>query len=148
MPADYAAIVAELRERRELSLATRLMLARKAYARTARYDGEIATELERLAANETVKIGSLAKLPERIHIALRTPAADALRRKSSSGSGALHTCGAPGSGTRGGEATAGEGAFLQQSCGPRRGLGAGDRVQAARRRHHQAQQSVRSGRAG
>ena len=48
-PADYAAIAAELREKRELSLATRLQLARKAYARTARYDGEIATELERLA---------------------------------------------------------------------------------------------------
>ena len=33
-----------------MSLATRLALARKAYARTARYDGEIATELERLTA--------------------------------------------------------------------------------------------------
>jgi phosphoribosylaminoimidazolecarboxamide formyltransferase / IMP cyclohydrolase len=69
-PADYAAIAAELRERRELSLSTRLALARKAYARTARYDGEIATELERLAANGSVTIGALEKLPERIHIAL------------------------------------------------------------------------------
>src|SRR5580693_7921983 len=48
--ADYASIAAELRERRELKLATRLNLARKAYACTAAYDGEIATELERLAA--------------------------------------------------------------------------------------------------
>jgi phosphoribosylaminoimidazolecarboxamide formyltransferase/IMP cyclohydrolase len=70
-PDDYAAIAAELREKRELSLATRLSLARKAYARTARYDGEIATELERLAAaNGAVTIGPLEKLPERIHIAL------------------------------------------------------------------------------
>ncbi|HXQ27080.1 MAG TPA: bifunctional phosphoribosylaminoimidazolecarboxamide formyltransferase/IMP cyclohydrolase [Candidatus Acidoferrales bacterium] len=69
-PGDYAAVAAELREKRELSLATRLALARKAYARTARYDGEIATELERLAANGGVKIGPLEKLPERIHIAL------------------------------------------------------------------------------
>ena len=70
-PDDYAAIAAELRERHELSLATRLSLARKAYARTARYDGEIATELERLAAaNGAVTIGPLEKLPERIHIAL------------------------------------------------------------------------------
>ena len=68
--ADYPAIVRELREKRELSLATRLSLARKAYARTARYDGEIATELERLAANGSVSIGALEKLPERIHIAL------------------------------------------------------------------------------
>jgi phosphoribosylaminoimidazolecarboxamide formyltransferase / IMP cyclohydrolase len=70
-PDDYAAIAAELREKCELTLATRLSLARKAYARTARYDGEIATELERLAAaNGAVTIGPLEKLPERIHIAL------------------------------------------------------------------------------
>ena len=70
-PADYAGVVAELRAKRELSLATRLNLARKAYARTARYDGEIATELERLAANGSVTIGPLEKLPQRIHIALK-----------------------------------------------------------------------------
>ena len=70
-PADYASVAAELRETRELALATRLSLARKAYARTARYDGEIATELERLAAaNGGVTIGPLEKLPARIHIAL------------------------------------------------------------------------------
>src|SRR6202046_1373514 len=44
-PADYAAIAAELRDKGELSLGTRLNLARKAYARTARYDGEVANEL-------------------------------------------------------------------------------------------------------
>ena len=69
-PGDYSAILAELHEKRELTLATRLNLARKAYARTARYDGEIATELERLAANGSVAIGPLEKLPQRIHIAL------------------------------------------------------------------------------
>jgi phosphoribosylaminoimidazolecarboxamide formyltransferase / IMP cyclohydrolase len=69
-PSDYPAIAAELREKRDLSLATRLALARKAYARTARYDGEIATELGRLSANGDVRIGPLEKLPERIHIAL------------------------------------------------------------------------------
>ena len=70
-PADYAAIAAELREKRELSLATRLSLARKAYSRTARYDGEIATELERLSvAGGEISLGELAKLPERIHITL------------------------------------------------------------------------------
>jgi phosphoribosylaminoimidazolecarboxamide formyltransferase / IMP cyclohydrolase len=68
---DYRAIAAELREKRELSLKTRLALARKAYARTARYDGEIATELERLCADEgRVAIGKLDRLPERMHIAL------------------------------------------------------------------------------
>jgi len=70
-PADYGVIAEELREKGELSFATRLTLARKAYARTARYDGEIATELERLSAeNGEVGIGNLETLPERIHIAL------------------------------------------------------------------------------
>ena len=69
-PGDYAAVAAELRSRRELSLPTRLALARKAYARTARYDGEIATELERVAASPDVALGQLEALPARIHIAL------------------------------------------------------------------------------
>jgi phosphoribosylaminoimidazolecarboxamide formyltransferase / IMP cyclohydrolase len=70
-PADYGVIAAELREKRGLSLATRLALARKAYARTARYDGEIATELERLSVeNGGVGIGKLETLPERIRVAL------------------------------------------------------------------------------
>jgi len=69
-PDDYGRVAAELREQGELSLATSLRLARKAFARTARYDGEIATELERLSADGDVKIGTLEALPERIHIAL------------------------------------------------------------------------------
>jgi phosphoribosylaminoimidazolecarboxamide formyltransferase/IMP cyclohydrolase len=73
-PGDYAGIAAELREKHELSLATRLNLARKAYARTARYDGEIATELERLSVSDRVPggiaIGALERLPQRMHIAL------------------------------------------------------------------------------
>jgi phosphoribosylaminoimidazolecarboxamide formyltransferase/IMP cyclohydrolase len=69
-PEDYAVIAAELRTNRELSLSTKLNLARKAYARTARYDGEIATELERLAANGDLTIGAREKLPQRIHISL------------------------------------------------------------------------------
>ncbi|MGC1795548.1 MAG: bifunctional phosphoribosylaminoimidazolecarboxamide formyltransferase/IMP cyclohydrolase [Candidatus Acidiferrales bacterium] len=73
-PEDYAAVAGELREGGELSLTTRLNLARKAYARTARYDGEIATELERLKVNDeapgAISIGALEKLPRRIHIAL------------------------------------------------------------------------------
>ncbi len=69
-PEDYPAIAAELREKRELSLEKRLALARKAFARTARYDGEIATEMERLAANGNVSIHPAEKLPRRIHVAL------------------------------------------------------------------------------
>jgi phosphoribosylaminoimidazolecarboxamide formyltransferase/IMP cyclohydrolase len=67
-PADYAEILGELRAKQELSLATRLRLARKAFARTAHYDGEISTQLERLAANERVNIGEPEKLPARIYL--------------------------------------------------------------------------------
>lgn len=69
-PADYATVAAELEGGRELSLRTRLALARKAYALTARYDGEISTELERLAANGGIVLKRPETLPERIHIAL------------------------------------------------------------------------------
>jgi phosphoribosylaminoimidazolecarboxamide formyltransferase/IMP cyclohydrolase len=69
-PADYATVLTELREKKELALATRLLLARKAYARTSRYDGEIATELERLAADSSVTIAAAETLPQRIHVAL------------------------------------------------------------------------------
>ena len=51
-PADYPALAAELAERGDWSLETRLELARKAFAATARYDGMIATELERLAVSD------------------------------------------------------------------------------------------------
>jgi phosphoribosylaminoimidazolecarboxamide formyltransferase/IMP cyclohydrolase len=69
-PADYQSVLGELREKKELTLATRLGLARKAYARTSRYDGEIATELERLSANGSVSMIEAEKLPQRIHVAL------------------------------------------------------------------------------
>lgn len=69
-PADYAAVAAELHGTRAVSLPTRLALARKAYARTARYDGEIATELERLAGDGGLTLHAAEKLPERIHLAL------------------------------------------------------------------------------
>lgn len=69
-PADYPGIIGEVRAGRELTLGARLELARKAYARTARYDGEIATELERLSANGTISMKSAEKLPARLHIAL------------------------------------------------------------------------------
>jgi phosphoribosylaminoimidazolecarboxamide formyltransferase / IMP cyclohydrolase len=71
--ADYAAVISELHANGELTLATRLNLARKAYARTARYDGEIATELERLsadAASNAVTIGALEKLPQRLNFSI------------------------------------------------------------------------------
>ena len=69
-PRDYPAIAEQLRQSKTLALATRLELARKAFARTARYDGEIATVLERLAANGEISMRPAEKLPQRIHIAL------------------------------------------------------------------------------
>ena len=71
-PGDYTAVAAELQTNRALSLATRLNLARKAFAATSRYDGMITTELERLSAEaDTIKLGSRSALPERLHFALQ-----------------------------------------------------------------------------
>ncbi len=70
-PADYPALAKELSERGDWSLATRLDLARKAFAATARYDGRIATELERLSITDgKVTLGERPSLPSRLHIAL------------------------------------------------------------------------------
>ncbi len=56
-PADYGPVLEELgKNGRSLSLATRLRLAKKAFALTAHYDGAIAMTLERLEANESVKL--------------------------------------------------------------------------------------------
>jgi phosphoribosylaminoimidazolecarboxamide formyltransferase/IMP cyclohydrolase len=71
-PADYNAIAEELELAHETFLSTRLELARKVFATTSRYDGLIATELERLSASaESVTLKQRPALPERIHIALR-----------------------------------------------------------------------------
>ncbi len=50
-PADYDRVATELEDSRDTSLATRLELARKVFATTSRYDGMIATELERLSVS-------------------------------------------------------------------------------------------------
>jgi phosphoribosylaminoimidazolecarboxamide formyltransferase / IMP cyclohydrolase len=69
-PADYPAIAAEISAHGEVRLGTRLELSRKAFALTARYDGKIATELERLSADQgTIKLGERPLLPERLHFA-------------------------------------------------------------------------------
>jgi phosphoribosylaminoimidazolecarboxamide formyltransferase/IMP cyclohydrolase len=68
--ADYAAVAAEITAHGEVSLATRLELARKAFALTARYDGKIATELERLTASGgSIELSHRPLLPERLHFA-------------------------------------------------------------------------------
>ncbi len=70
-PADYSRVADELSPGRALSLATRLELARKVFALTARYDGMIATELERLSASDaTLELGHRPEFPARFHLAL------------------------------------------------------------------------------
>jgi len=72
-PADYAEVAKEIAERgsRDLSLETRLRLARKVFAATSRYDGMITMELERLSASGAqLALGALPVLPERVHAAL------------------------------------------------------------------------------
>ena len=69
-PADYSAVSTEIAATGEVSLTTRLELARKAFALTAHYDGKIATELERLSVSDgTVSLGQRPLLPRRLHFA-------------------------------------------------------------------------------
>ncbi|HMD39371.1 MAG TPA: bifunctional phosphoribosylaminoimidazolecarboxamide formyltransferase/IMP cyclohydrolase [Candidatus Acidoferrum sp.] len=71
-PADYAKVAQELEASRETSLAMRLELALKVFATTSRYDGMIATELERLSAvSGHITLGEKPLLPDRVHIALQ-----------------------------------------------------------------------------
>ena len=75
-PSDYAGLLDEFAERRDWSLSTRLALARKAFALTARYDSLIASELERLAASEDkVILGARPALPNELHLELTRYAA-------------------------------------------------------------------------
>lgn len=70
-PADYARVTQELEAAKDTSLETRLELALKVFATTARYDGMIATELERLsAASGHLSLANEILLPERLHVAL------------------------------------------------------------------------------
>lgn len=67
-PADYTALLEELETSREIRLATRLNLARKVFALTARYDGLIATQLERLSADKDLELApEVEALPQRLH---------------------------------------------------------------------------------
>ena len=71
-PADFERVAKEIEGAGDTALATRLELARKVFATTARYDGVIAMELERLsAANEHVTVEAKPALPGRVHLALR-----------------------------------------------------------------------------
>jgi phosphoribosylaminoimidazolecarboxamide formyltransferase / IMP cyclohydrolase len=67
-PADYAKLLEELESSREIRLATRFELARKVFALTAHYDGLIATQLERLSANDRLQLAPTGEtLPLRLH---------------------------------------------------------------------------------
>jgi phosphoribosylaminoimidazolecarboxamide formyltransferase/IMP cyclohydrolase len=69
-PRDYPRLAEELARKGEISLCTRLELARKAFALTSRYDGEITMQLERLAANHGVQLSAAREgLPQRLHLA-------------------------------------------------------------------------------
>ena len=70
-PSDYDRVARELEANRDTTLATRLDLARKVFAATSRYDGMIATELERLSvASGHAALVARETLPQRLCLAL------------------------------------------------------------------------------
>src|SRR6201982_173430 len=71
-PADYGRVVTELESSRDTALATRLELARKVFATTSRYDGLIATELERLSVSSGhPALSAKEALPQRVYFSLK-----------------------------------------------------------------------------
>jgi len=71
-PADYSRVAQELEAKGETTLSLRVELARKVFATTSRYDGLIATELERLGVTGPgMEVNARAPLPERVHLSLR-----------------------------------------------------------------------------
>src|SRR5439155_1991903 len=70
-PVDYSRVAMELVEKVETTLATRLDLPRKVFVTTSRYDGMIATELERLSvASGHATLVAKQTLPHRVYVAL------------------------------------------------------------------------------
>ncbi len=68
-PADYDAVLAELRAHGSLTAATRLALARAAFAHTAAYDAAIVQWFDQVDASGPVE-GDTGILPPTIHLAL------------------------------------------------------------------------------
>src|ERR1700752_3429510 len=70
-PADYGGGGAELEASRDTALATRLELARKVFATTSRYDGLIATELERLSVSSAhPALSAKEEMPQRFYLSV------------------------------------------------------------------------------
>ena len=70
-PSDYAKVAEELEARKDTTLETRLALALKVFAATSRYDGRIATELERLSVGGgLLELGEKQALPQRMQVVL------------------------------------------------------------------------------
>jgi phosphoribosylaminoimidazolecarboxamide formyltransferase/IMP cyclohydrolase len=132
-PADYGRVAQELEKKGETTLPLRAELARKVFATTSRYDGLIATELERLAvAGHGMEVNARAILPERLHLALRKQ--QELRYGENPHQAAALYVPA-------GRAPEGLAAAKQlQGCAQ-----PGSRIRAACRGDHQAQQPVRCG---
>ena len=162
-PGDYPAVLAELRDTGgSLSPATRVRLARKAFAHTARYDAAIAGFFERLAGDEpptqsprSPPSSRLSALGSRLSALLSLPPPHppgedpgaALRRESPSTRGVLSGSGPAGWSGRG-PAAPGKRALVQQPARSARRLGAGGRIPGPGGGHRQAQQSLRRGHRG
>ena len=133
-PAQYEAVLSELREHRSVSRATRHRLATEAFAHVAAYDTQVAAWLRAGAVDEA--------LPRRAHRRRAATARAPLRREPAPARSALR---GPRTARRDGSRTpaAGRGAVLHQLARRRRRARAGRRVRRACRLRHQAHQPVR-----
>ena len=113
-PSDYASLLAEFGERRDWSLKTRLSLARKAFAMTARYDSLIADGTRTAPGVGRFRdFGRASRVPGAVAFGTFAARCAALRRESASEIGRVHSQRRARIGLGRGAATARQGAFLQ-----------------------------------
>lgn len=137
-PTDYDRVLAEINEKGEVSADTRLALAKKVFAHTARYDGAITNYLTSLDENKE-RTKAFPDVFNRQWIKaqdMRTAKIRTRRPPSTANTSWLPVCLQVPS-------ASGQGAVLQQHRRLGRCLGSRSKLRNARLRDHQARQSLR-----
>ena len=130
------------------TLATRLALARKAFAMTARYDGMIATELERLQASGRYRdLAERPDFPAQLHFALSRHAALRYGENPHQKAAALYSQRRARSGLAGARQLQGKELSYNNLVDLDAAWSTGAGIHRPRR-HREAQQSLRHGRTG
>ena len=148
-PADYAGVATELREKRELSLATRLAWRAKRLRARRATTAKSRRSWSGSAANGNVSMrAALEKLPERIHMALERRQAMRYGENPHQAAALYVPAGAPAAGLAGAKQLQGKELSYNNLVDLDAAWALAAEFQPAGGGDHQAQQSVRRGGAG